>query len=218
MLGAFVVFFPLGALVHVAPRFPGSLPGTLLGIVAAVLMLLPLGYVLAKRLPRVGVWLATWISRDQWLALHVYTGLLAPLLGLVHAAHKFESPLGVSLTGALVVVVASGIVGRYLVAQIAAAERGRRGDLAYLRTQLRDLSARPESPARHPIDAPVSGQATWSGLIPQLADLEFAVRAEGMMSRALGQWAIAHIIAGVLVYALLALHIWAGLYYGLRSL
>ena len=47
IVGALVVLllvFPLGFLVHVSPRFPGSLAGSLIGIVAAVLMLVAMGY------------------------------------------------------------------------------------------------------------------------------------------------------------------------------
>ena len=42
LLVAFLLLFPFGYLVHVSPRFPGSLAGGIIGIAALVLMLLTL--------------------------------------------------------------------------------------------------------------------------------------------------------------------------------
>jgi len=45
LLFAFLVIFPLGFVVHVSARFPGSLAGSMIGIAAALLMLVPLVHV-----------------------------------------------------------------------------------------------------------------------------------------------------------------------------
>jgi hypothetical protein len=48
-----------------------------------------------------------------WLSLHVFTGLLGPYLALLHTAWRFQGLAGV-LTLLMLVVVVSGLVGRYV--------------------------------------------------------------------------------------------------------
>ncbi|KMO24922.1 membrane protein, partial [Methylobacterium aquaticum] len=143
-VGALVVLLlilPLGYLLHVSPRFPGSLAGSLIGITAALLMLFPLLYVGVKRIPGVRARVSRQVSMRTLLALHVYAGVLGPILGLIHAAHKFRSPLGVSLTGMLLVVVGTGYVGRYLLSRITKAVQAERSDLASLTAAFERVSS-----------------------------------------------------------------------------
>jgi hypothetical protein len=51
-----------------------------------------------------------------------------------------------------------------------------------------------------------------------MADTEFAIRAEEATSALFGTWRWLHIFVGGLVYLLLALHIGAAIYFGLRWL
>src|SRR3989338_631156 len=143
LLVAFLLLFPLGYVLHVAPRFPGSLVGGVIGVVAAVLMLLTLPYVVVKHVKAAERWTGRFVSKPTLLALHVYAGVLAPILGLVHAAHKFGSPVGLTLTGLVLLTVLSGFVGRYLLAQTARALRGRRSELASLQAAYLHLPAPP---------------------------------------------------------------------------
>lgn len=236
VVGALVVvltLFPLGFLFHSSPRFPGSLAGSLIGIAAAMLMLVPLVYVAVKRIPFVNARATPRIGQRTLLSLHIYAGVLAPILGLIHAAHKFNSPLGVSLTGIMLVLVISGFFGRYLLAQLARALRGRRSELAALRLAFSSLptppvgAAQPSGPRsllaralfrEDDTPTPVADQGDPGSLASAVADAEYAVRAEGAVQGLFGQWRKVHVTLAVILYTLLALHIWSGLYYGLRWL
>ncbi len=195
LLVAFLLLFPFGYLVHVSPRFPGSLAGGIIGIAALVLMLLTLPYVAAKHIAWVDKALSRLVSKPTLLAIHIYAGVLAPILGLVHAAHKLESPVGLLLTILLLMTVITGFIGRYLLAQLGRALRGRRSELASLR------AAFLEEPAA-----------------PTQADTEFAIRAEEATNTLFARWRFLHILLGCLIFALLALHVGAAIYYGLRWL
>ena len=232
LLVGFLLLFPLGYVVHVSPRFPGSLAGGILGIVAALLMLLTLPYVAAKHIGWVERRLSKRIATPTLLAIHIYAGVLAPLIGLIHAAHTFGSPLGVALTGLILLTVTSGFIGRYLLAQMARALRGRRSELASLKSAFLNLPA-PVAGADENTRLP----GRWAGyffaagdtpsvpvpedrvaLASALSDTEYAVRAEEATNALFGKWRVFHIVCGVLLYAALLLHIGAAIYYGLRWL
>lgn len=243
VIGALVLLLlilPLGFLVHVSPRFPGSLVGNLIGIAGAVLMLIALAYVIVKRVPVVHDRVTKTVTARTLLAIHVYAGVLGPILGLVHTAHKFDSPLGVSLTGTMILVVISGYVSRYLLAQVSRAIRGRKSELAALRTAFAELPPAqisgqeqsspagglggnrgwlraffvPSEPATaSPDEAPGAAE-----LASAIADTEYAIRSEEVTNRLFGASLKAHIALAIILFALLALHVWSGIYYGLRWL
>ncbi|MDT7531725.1 hypothetical protein OVY29_24030 [Sphingopyxis sp. SE2] len=232
LAAAFVLLFPLGFVVHASPRFPGSLAGSLTGIAAAVLMLLPLVHVAARRIGRFGRWLDHRIEKRTLLAIHIYAGVAGPILALVHAAHKFESPLGIALTGTVILVVWSGFVGRYFLVQITRAVRARTSELAVLRLGLEaDLAravpiaggGRPKSKGWRFLFAPadefeLADIADARRRAEALADAEYAVRAERAAAGLFGGWRAIHVVTSTLLYALLLLHIWAGYYFGFRWL
>ena len=84
----------LGFLVHRSPRYPGSGGGAVFGIAGAVLLLFPLIYPIAKRIPFIHSRITSRIPLKTLLAVHVYTGILGPLLAIIHTGHKFTSLLG----------------------------------------------------------------------------------------------------------------------------
>jgi hypothetical protein len=88
----------LGFLVHRSPRFAGSAWGGVLGISGATLMLVPLAYMIVKRVPTLKRVVTPRFSMRTLLVWHIYAGILGPILGLLHTGHKFDSPLGVMLT------------------------------------------------------------------------------------------------------------------------
>ena len=88
----------LGFYIHRDPLFPGSLTGGVLGISGAALMLVPLVYLLIKRIPPLKRAVTPAVSMRTLLAIHIYAGVLAPILGILHGGHKFQSSLGIALT------------------------------------------------------------------------------------------------------------------------
>ena len=211
LLVAFLLLFPFGYLVHVSPRFPGSLAGGIIGIAALVLMLLTLPYVAAKHIAWVDKALSRLVSKPTLLAIHIYAGVLAPILGLVHAAHKLESPVGLLLTVLLLMTVITGFIGRYLLAQLGRAPTQADTAAAPLSGWKRYLFVAGDAPAgQHPQDK--------AGIAAALADTEFAIRAEEATNTLFARWRFLHILLGCLIFALLALHVGAAIYYGLRWL
>ena len=79
-----LVFAWLGFLLHVSPRFAGSGLGAVFGISGAVLMLVPLAYVVVKRIPFFKERVTQYVSMQTWLSVHVYTGIVGALLALIH--------------------------------------------------------------------------------------------------------------------------------------
>ena len=108
----------LGFLVHRSPRFPGSGVGAVFGIAGAVLMLVPLAYPIAKRIPFLHARITAHVSMQSLLALHVYAGIFGPLLAIIHTGHKFDSGLGITLTAVMLLVVVSGFAVRYLLTYV----------------------------------------------------------------------------------------------------
>jgi len=92
---------------------PSGLYGHGLGFLAAFLMAMLWLYILRKhwnRLRGAG-------RLSQWLKYHMWFGISAPLLAAYHAAFKFEGLIGV-MYWAMLAVMLSGIVGRYLYGHI----------------------------------------------------------------------------------------------------
>lgn len=239
IIGALVVFllmFPLGFLVHASPRFPGSLAGSVIGIAAAVLMTVAMAYSLVKRVPAVRDRASRMVTASQLLWIHVVAGVGGAILAVIHAAHKFNSPLGISLTGTLLLVVLSGYIGRYILAQIGRAVRGRKSELAALTGALKSRSGVESDPLEAGLP-PVEPGTSWLHLLlhdkPRadrdgaesitelagaIADTEYAIRSEEVAGSLLRRWLSLHTILALLLMVLLVLHIWAGFYYGFRWL
>jgi hypothetical protein len=230
----------LGFLVHRSFRFAGSAWGGALGVSGAVLMLVPLAYMVVKRIPPLKRTVTRRVSMRTLLIWHVYAGIIGPILGLLHTGHKFDSPLGIALTVMMVIVVLSGFVGRYLMGQFSQTIREKKEmltglELAYRQTA-RELAAYPEqvailSPlagywsrlaaglllARPAVDqAAVSTPVRALRLSESMADLEYAIKTHEAFKRWFAGWLKFHIVISLVLYVLLALHIWAGIYFGLR--
>ncbi|HEY9217839.1 MAG TPA: hypothetical protein VIO94_07320, partial [Phenylobacterium sp.] len=124
-----------GFLLHQAPRFPGSLPGGLLGIAGATLFLLLLVYSLVKRSAWLRLRVKKSVSLRTVLSFHVYAGVAGALLGILHSGHAYQSLLGIALVSAMLTVVLSGFAGRYYLAQLGADLREQQAMLGVLRTR-----------------------------------------------------------------------------------
>lgn len=239
-LVALLVVLWLGFLAHRDPRFAGSGWGGVLGVSGAALMVASLAYSAVKRVRPLKAWVTRRVSMRAVLGWHMYAGLLGAVLGLLHTGHKFDSPLGVALTGAMLVAVLSGYVGRHLMKQVALEVSEKRELLTRLEAAYREtageLAAHPEQVA---LVRPWSG--AWGRLAASLfrvfprtarppaavramqlaesmADVEYAIRSHETFRWWFGFWLRVHVTASVLMYLLLALHVWAAVHYGLRWL
>jgi hypothetical protein len=225
----------LGFLVHRSPRFPGSGVGGAFGIAGAALMLVPLAYPIAKRIPFLHARI-TPHAMQSLLAVHVYAGIFGPVLAIIHTGHKFDSGLGITLTAVMLLVVVSGFAVRYLLTYVNYEIKDK---LVLLQTARGDLDSAWEvlknsPPAMRVLPkAPVLaaglaslGFGLQSGgpagevtrIAESVADLEYAVRTHELFKRWCGLWLKLHIVLSVILYVLLALHIGSGIYFGLRWL
>lgn len=119
VFSAFVLIFIMAA-VLLGWRYRAELPtpedglGYALGIIGVTMMAILMIYPLRKRLTG-----ATWMgSVGAWFRIHMLLGLLGPLVILYHARFTWAATnSGVALF-ALLVVVASGLFGRFLYVHI----------------------------------------------------------------------------------------------------
>ncbi len=243
-IGGLVLFlslFWLGFLVHRSPRFAGSLWGGVLGVSGATLMLVPLAYLIIKRVKALKQAVTRHVSMRTLLAWHIYAGVLGPILVLFHTGHKFESPLGIALTSMTVIVVLSGFTGRYLMGLISQ-------EIKEKQTMLDDLSSSYQETLQRlqtccadktaqlkPFDGFFSrllGRPFFSiqeqetetmsiglraiRLSDSIADLEYAIKTHDTIKHVFTWWLKIHITLSMVLYTLLALHIWAAIHFGLR--
>ena len=223
----------LGFLLHRSPRFAGSLSGGVLGVSGAILMLVPLAaYMVVKRVQIIKRRVTGWMSMRTLLTVHIYTALIGSILVLLHTGHKFDSPLGMALTVMVLLVVLSGFIGRYLMSHISQGLREKqqklRGlqlgfeqmsqDLAHQYVEHASIRSVPDRPSNQPTgwsQTEDSGSPV-GAVAGAIADLEYSIAVHGWMKNRFQKWLRFHlVISGVLCF-LLALHVWSGVYYGLR--
>lgn len=203
-----------GFVVHRAPDFAGSAWGGVFAVTGATLMLVPLAYLLVKRIAPLRAAVTARVSMGRLLQIHIYAGLAGATLALVHTGHKFQSTLGIALTAMTLVVVLSGFVGRYLLGFIAEDVRDRRNRLEVLRGEYRRIEA-DVAAAAQPMTLPAIG-AQAAPVLEAIADLEYSLAAEERLRRFFATWLRFHIAISTILYLLLGLHVWAALEYGLR--
>jgi len=108
----------------------GSDLGYWIGVAGGTAMLLLFLYPLRKRwrvLRNVG-------TTRIWFALHMMLGIVGPVLIIVHSTLRFGSLNATVAFGAMALVAASGIMGRFLYSRIHHGLYGRRATLAELRS------------------------------------------------------------------------------------
>lgn len=132
----------LGRWVAVAkPYTSGSTLGYNLGLVGGLLMLALLLYPLRKRI--IG---ATFLGRmEHWFKFHMIAGISGPLLVVFHSTFKLSSLNAKAAFYAMLLVMFSGLVGRYIYRHVHRGLYGRHLTLdearANLKTSLEHLNA-----------------------------------------------------------------------------
>ncbi len=235
----------LGFLVHRSPRFAGSLWGGVFGISGGLLMLVPLAYLVVKRIKRLKKWVTKYVSMRTLLAWHVYAGIIGPILVLLHTGHKFESPMGIVLTMMTLIVVVSGFVGLYVMKQFSTEIRQKKVILTGLQKAYEQAASQlANDPQQAQILRPFTGlmgriatsffvrdvatetvdasattmtnPATVLRLSESIADLEYAIKMHETFKKWFGKWLKFHIIISCILYVLMVLHVWAAIHFGLR--
>ena len=125
---------------------PSGVLGLPCGIAGTLLMVASLVYLVRKQFPR----LVKRGTLADWLSFHVFTGIVGPVLVLFHAAFVPYSALGVLALSAVAVVLASGALGRFVLALFPRTLEGRelgmdtvRERLAVYRHKLLDFGVPP---------------------------------------------------------------------------
>ena len=231
-----------GFAVHASPRFPGSLGGGVLAVLAALLMgMVPVAYAAVKRIRRLRAFVTRHVAMRTLLTWHVYTAIAGAILAMLHTAHKFDSPLGIALTTSMLLTVLSGYIGRHFLVFVSMELNEKQAWLAELRREYGDL-AQQVATARDPLvrmatgggvgrrlaasllldDAALTGGSSVAlaaravRLTDAMADVEYAIAThEGLKGRS-SWWLRIHLGVSMIFYLLLALHVWAGIYFGLR--
>ena len=241
MGGLFILLLVLwlGFAVHASPRFPGSLWGGMLGVSGALLMLWGAGYSAVKRIPWIKRRVTQRVRMSTLLAWHVHTATLGAILAILHSAHKFDSTLGIAVTSAMLLAVLTGFIGRYFMQKVSRELREQQEMLTGLQTAYKE-TARALAAGREPMGAqsrktllermlgPLFEPETESAssnlalssyaydLAESVADLEYSIKAHQLLKRRFAIWLDLHIVASVIFYILLGLHVWGAIYFGLR--
>ncbi len=239
-LVALMLMVWLGFAFHHSPRFAGSLAGGVLAVIGSMLMLVPLAYLIIKRIKPLKAFITARVSMRTLLAIHIYAGVIGPILVLLHTGHKFESHLGIALTAMTLIVVVSGFIGRHLMGQIGEELKDKRSLLTSLtaayESTVRELQEHPERAVQvrsmsslfrrlgarlflsedSPKEPGLNVAARALRLSESMADVEYAIRTHETFKRAFAIWLKLHIILSFTLYTLLALHVWTAIHFGLR--
>jgi len=111
---------------------PGSWVGYGMGLVGGIAMLIVLLYPLRKRVRFLRAWGAT----KYWFAVHMVCGIGGPLLVLAHSKFEVGSVNAAVALTCMLLVAASGIVGRFIYVRIHHGLYGTRATLQELQSQL----------------------------------------------------------------------------------
>ncbi len=119
---------------HEALRSSGTI-GLTLAIAGTALMLLNLSYLLRKAF----LWLQRMGSLRSWMAFHVLTGLAGPAMVLLHTGFLPTSALGTMSFASMLVVVTTGVIGRYIYSRVPRSLAGRELELEEVRRRLGEV-------------------------------------------------------------------------------
>jgi hypothetical protein len=113
---------------------PAGLWGHGLGIVGSTMILLLLTYSLRKR-RRAGLRFG---RLSRWLDVHIFFGVMGPLLITLHTAMKFGGFVSISFYS-MMLVAFSGVFGRYIYMQIPRDARGHALGIDHARERLEEI-------------------------------------------------------------------------------
>ena len=230
-LAVFFVVLVMGFLVHQDPAFAGSALGHLLGIIGSILILMTLIYPFRKRVLKKK-------GKQNPLNSHIAYGLVGPSLVVIHSGHKLESLIGILIFLSLVLVVLSGIVGRFLFKKVNRSLKEQKQDqkilkdrigrrkqelFAACRVDYSDGDAIGKLADRNPTlwsPAPdlMDECSLWLDEVRALAEKEYNLRFFDRLKKLFTKWTWVHYVISGFLFALLIVHVITTIYYGLRWL
>jgi hypothetical protein len=128
---------------------PSGPAGQTFGLIGTVMMLAPFLYMARKRIKR----LKGAGSASVWLEVHLFCGIVGPVLVTFHTSFKFNGIISAAYWS-MVLVVLSGFVGRYLYVRIPRSIRGQELTRAELDARAETLK---EEVSRTVVDPAVLG-------------------------------------------------------------
>jgi len=147
-LGGSYYFAPMAERVR-SPLHPWLKPSGVVGQSAGIVALLIFLFLWLYPLRKKFRWLSFTGSMAQWMDVHVAVALILPFLAAVHASWRFDGVIGLGYLSMLV-VCASGIVGRYLYIHIPRSASGLELSAEEIAAQRRGLVARIAEASRIP--------------------------------------------------------------------
>jgi len=215
----------VGFVFHQSPTFAGSIAGHAMGIAGTFFMVLALAYPFRKRVLKQR-------GRKNPLNRHITYGLVGPVLVVIHSAHKFSSLIGLLTFLLLLLVVLSGIVGRYLYRRIKKTTRQQQRDLKLLKNRFERernerisacnflISESDNADAdENDIDAEMEGVCR--DLINEagaIVEMEFSINFFDRTKALFSRWLTAHYLLSLFLFSLITVHVLSTFYYGLRWL
>jgi hypothetical protein len=109
---------------------PRSNVGFYLGVVGSVMMVIMLGYPLRKRIQ----FMQGWGALKHWFRIHMILGIVGPTLVLFHSTFHIRSANAAVALFSMLIVVISGVIGRFVYTEIHYGLYGRRVSLKKLQT------------------------------------------------------------------------------------
>ncbi|MCF8024598.1 MAG: hypothetical protein K9J79_07385 [Desulfobacteraceae bacterium] len=228
-LAVFFAILVMGFLVHQDPRFAGSALGHSLGIVGSIFILMTLIYPFRKKVLKKQ-------GKQNPLNTHITYGLVGPTLVVIHSGHKLESLIGILIFLSLVVVVLSGIVGRYLFKKVNRSLKEQKRDHSVLKERIENRKQElfaacslddADNTAGGEMTGSVSGELMsrpaimdecghWLDEVRALAETEYSMKFFNRLKTIFTQWIRIHYIIAAILFAMLIVHVLTTLYYGFR--
>jgi hypothetical protein len=185
--------------------------GHMIGVVGFILMLMTeLLYSLRKRSRK-----ASWGKMSDWLAFHIFTGLVGPFMVLLHSSWKFNGLAGAVMLMTMIIVV-SGFVGRYIYTSVPRTLDGTEVQESILSDRLAELDAELIQMEKSKVNDPLREKMIQQQLINLKAEREKMTRQMGLLvrtRRSLAIWHAVHIPIGMALFTAAFIHIGAALYY-----
>lgn len=233
LLASFFVALVVGLLAIPLPFSAGGILRHFLGITGSVLMALALVYTYRKRVQGKK-------GNKNPLRSHLYFGLVGPILVVLHSGASVGSLIGTILFLTMLLVVLTGIVGRYLFKKVNRSLKSQQQDLAMLKSALEKRAEamgngtygicvyRFAGSVRENDSQSLAGEDDIEGterrceevyaVAQSMADVEQNITAFGATKILFSRWIKGHIYLSIVLFAMLIVHVITSFYYGLRWL